>query len=291
MESRCVKVPFGRISCAFPERQQSKQRPGLDNEEPRHRLYFSLLHNIRTAGTNFMPPLPHSLQTRDLNSGTRNDIFIRNKAALKECHFFESIVVAQRPPERMISKFLIVAVLSSILEAGVGSPAYSSSVKVQRTNIPSYVEYGAPVLAAAPAASPVLAQLAAAPVPSSYGKVTSCVSPCVIEPVGEYLPYGAPAPVAPAARIITAYQAPVQNIPVVYPKSDGSSYEYSYVVIDDTTGDQKSQYELSDGGVVRGQYSFVQPDGYVREVQYTADDVSGLLIQISIPVVYNKYRL
>ncbi|GBP63202.1 Cuticle protein 8 [Eumeta japonica] len=137
----------------------------------------------------------------------------------------------------------------------------------------SYVEYGALCWRAAPAASPVLAYYAA-PVPSSYGKVTSCVS-LRHPPVGEYLPYGALAPVAPAARIITAYQAPVQNIPVVYPKSDGSSYEYSYVVIDDTTGDQKSQYELSDGGVVRGQYSFVQPDGYVREVQYTADDVSG----------------
>lgn len=56
---------------------------------------------------------------------------------------------------------------------------------------------------------------------------------------------------------------------------DTASYEYSYVVYDENTGDQKAQRELSDGSVVRGQYSLIQPDGYVREVQYTADDVKG----------------
>lgn len=56
---------------------------------------------------------------------------------------------------------------------------------------------------------------------------------------------------------------------------DPTSYQYSYVVYDDNTGDQKAQREESDGRVVRGQYSLLQPDGYIREVKYVADDVQG----------------
>jgi len=41
------------------------------------------------------------------------------------------------------------------------------------------------------------------------------------------------------------------------------------------TGDQKSQTESRDGDVVRGQYSLVEPDGAIRTVTYTADDVNG----------------
>lgn len=44
---------------------------------------------------------------------------------------------------------------------------------------------------------------------------------------------------------------------------------------DENTGDQKAQREESDGSNVKGQYSLIQPDGYVREVQYTADDLNG----------------
>lgn len=60
-----------------------------------------------------------------------------------------------------------------------------------------------------------------------------------------------------------------------YSNLQDNGYEYSYVVVDEDTGDQKAQQESSDGSVVRGQYSLIQPDGYIREVQYTADDVSG----------------
>lgn len=47
------------------------------------------------------------------------------------------------------------------------------------------------------------------------------------------------------------------------------------MVYDEGTGDKKAQREVSDGSVVRGEYSFIQPDGYVREVQYRADDLTG----------------
>lgn len=56
---------------------------------------------------------------------------------------------------------------------------------------------------------------------------------------------------------------------------DAASYQYSYAVFDENTGDRKSQTEKSDGSVVQGQYSLVEPNGSLREVTYTADDLKG----------------
>ncbi|XP_077294270.1 uncharacterized protein LOC143916883 [Arctopsyche grandis] len=55
-----------------------------------------------------------------------------------------------------------------------------------------------------------------------------------------------------------------------YPK-----YEFDYGVADHHTGDIKSQKEVRDGGVVKGQYSLVEPDGSLRVVDYAADDIHG----------------
>lgn len=54
------------------------------------------------------------------------------------------------------------------------------------------------------------------------------------------------------------------------------------------TGDVKSQSEVRDGGVVKGQYSLVEPDGSVRTVDYTADDVNGFnaVVSKSAPTVH-----
>ncbi|XP_065341066.1 pupal cuticle protein Edg-84A-like [Cloeon dipterum] len=52
-------------------------------------------------------------------------------------------------------------------------------------------------------------------------------------------------------------------------------YKFSYGVTDLHTGDIKHQTEQRDGDVVQGEYSLVEPDGSVRTVQYTADDVNG----------------
>ncbi|KAJ8972076.1 hypothetical protein NQ314_000389 [Rhamnusium bicolor] len=57
---------------------------------------------------------------------------------------------------------------------------------------------------------------------------------------------------------------------VAHPK-----YSYNYGVADGVTGDRKSQHESRDGGVVKGSYSVVEPDGSVRVVDYAADDVNG----------------
>ncbi|XP_075161619.1 cuticle protein 19-like [Haematobia irritans] len=55
-----------------------------------------------------------------------------------------------------------------------------------------------------------------------------------------------------------------------YPK-----YSFHYGVKDPQTGDIKSQAEERDGDVVKGQYSLVEPDGSVRTVNYSADDING----------------
>lgn len=56
---------------------------------------------------------------------------------------------------------------------------------------------------------------------------------------------------------------------------DHPKYEFKYGVDDYHTGDKKSQYEVRDGDVVKGQYSLVEPDGSIRVVDYTADPHNG----------------
>ncbi|KAL4710561.1 hypothetical protein ACJJTC_008963 [Scirpophaga incertulas] len=127
--------------------------------------------------------------------------------------------------------------------------------------------YGAPTVYS----NAQIARLSAAPIGSMLPAVSNVIPPCVSPCV---LPTQNIAPVAPVtnAKIIT-YNTP--NVPVVVAPSKDKGYEYSYVVYDENTGDQKAQRESSDGAVVRGEYSFIQPDGYVREVHYTADDLTG----------------
>lgn len=55
-----------------------------------------------------------------------------------------------------------------------------------------------------------------------------------------------------------------------YPK-----YKFEYGVKDPHTGDHKSQWEIRDGDVVKGEYTLDEADGTKRVVQYTADDKSG----------------
>ncbi|KAG6463258.1 hypothetical protein O3G_MSEX013757, partial [Manduca sexta] len=52
-------------------------------------------------------------------------------------------------------------------------------------------------------------------------------------------------------------------------------YDYSYSVSDPHTGDHKTQHEVRDGDIVKGEYSLLQPDGSFRKVTYTADDHNG----------------
>lgn len=54
-----------------------------------------------------------------------------------------------------------------------------------------------------------------------------------------------------------------------------AQYEYGYSVNDDHTGDYKSHTEKRDGDIVHGRYEVVDPDGFKRIVEYTADAHNG----------------
>ncbi|XP_053685394.1 adult-specific cuticular protein ACP-20-like [Sabethes cyaneus] len=55
-----------------------------------------------------------------------------------------------------------------------------------------------------------------------------------------------------------------------YPK-----YKYEYGVKDYKTGDHKSQWEMRDGDVVKGEYTLDEADGSKRIVEYYADGKNG----------------
>ncbi|XP_055534454.1 uncharacterized protein LOC129723963 [Wyeomyia smithii] len=55
-----------------------------------------------------------------------------------------------------------------------------------------------------------------------------------------------------------------------YPK-----YKYEYGVKDYKTGDHKSQWEVRDGDVVKGEYTLDEADGTKRIVEYYADSKNG----------------
>lgn len=57
--------------------------------------------------------------------------------------------------------------------------------------------------------------------------------------------------------------------------TNNQSYSYSYGVNDPLTGDVKQAEERSTNGVVRGSYSLTEPDGSIRRVTYTADNING----------------
>lgn len=60
-----------------------------------------------------------------------------------------------------------------------------------------------------------------------------------------------------------------------------STYHFQYSVNDPSTGDVKSHNEVSDEhGTVKGTYSLVEPDGAIRVVEYTADDVHGFRAEV-----------
>ncbi|XP_071455816.1 cuticle protein 19-like [Hetaerina americana] len=52
-------------------------------------------------------------------------------------------------------------------------------------------------------------------------------------------------------------------------------YNYDYAVHDLHTGDVKNKWETRDGDVVKGSYSYNQPDGTILTVEYTADKHNG----------------
>ncbi|XP_068620508.1 cuticle protein 19.8-like [Battus philenor] len=56
---------------------------------------------------------------------------------------------------------------------------------------------------------------------------------------------------------------------------DYPRYAFNYAINDPFTKDNKAQWETRDGDVVKGAYSLREPDGTVRVVEYSANDIKG----------------
>lgn len=83
--------------------------------------------------------------------------------------------------------------------------------------------------------------------------------------------YHHPSPVTYAAPIYKHAQPIYKHVEYNSPPA----YDYSYSVHDHHTGDVKNQEESRKGDAVHGSYSLIDPDGFKRTVEYTADDHHG----------------
>jgi hypothetical protein len=98
-------------------------------------------------------------------------------------------------------------------------------------------------------------------------------------------------PAAPLAAVAAPAAYAALPSPVAVTKLDYADaypqYQFAYTVQDALTGDSKAQEETRDGGIVKGSYSLIEPDGVRRTVNYYADPVNGFnaIVQRDVPVV------
>ncbi|XP_011195370.1 larval cuticle protein A2B-like [Zeugodacus cucurbitae] len=81
--------------------------------------------------------------------------------------------------------------------------------------------------------------------------------------------------IAPAAPLAAVAAAPLAVAARVEEYDPHPQYTYGYDVQDALSGDSKTAVETRDGGIVQGQYSLNDADGYRRIVDYTADPING----------------
>ncbi|XP_046670165.1 larval cuticle protein A2B-like [Homalodisca vitripennis] len=141
--------------------------------------------------------------------------------------------------------------------------------------------FGSAMSAVAPLAFPGVAF--ASPY-AAYSSPFAAVGPAL--PVRTAAPLAAPvaAPLA-AVRAVPAPAAVVAPVAKVEELDAFPQYQYAYSVQDTLTGDSKVQQEARDGGVVKGSYSLIEPDGARRTVNYYADPVNGFnaVVQRELP--------
>ncbi|GFG29886.1 hypothetical protein Cfor_09908 [Coptotermes formosanus] len=96
----------------------------------------------------------------------------------------------------------------------------------------------------------------------------------------------APLAAVPAPAAYAALPAPVAVTKLDYADAY-PQYQFAYTVQDALTGDSKAQEETRDGGIVKGSYSLIEPDGVRRTVNYYADPVNGFnaVVQRDVPII------
>ncbi|CAH0728860.1 unnamed protein product, partial [Brenthis ino] len=141
---------------------------------------------------------------------------------------------------------------------------YSSAAATSSQNIVRHDESSAPKLAKLALGSQLTYQAA----PAAYAYQAAPATYAYQAAPAQLSYHAAPASIAYHAAPVTKVLAHHEEI--AHPK-----YEFSYSVADGHSGDNKQQHESRDGDVVKGSYSFLEADGSVRTVEYSADDHNG----------------
>ncbi|CAO1330882.1 unnamed protein product [Diamesa serratosioi] len=68
-----------------------------------------------------------------------------------------------------------------------------------------------------------------------------------------------------------------------------ANYDFNYAVNEPSTGDVKSQWEKATNGAIQGTYQLNDADGFLRTVEYTADDVNGFQANVRREPLNVKY--
>ena len=68
-----------------------------------------------------------------------------------------------------------------------------------------------------------------------------------------------------------------------------ANYDFNYAVNEPSTGDVKSQQEKAVNGVIHGSYQMNDADGFLRTVEYTADDINGFQANVRREPLNVKY--
>lgn len=87
----------------------------------------------------------------------------------------------------------------------------------------------------------------------------------------------------------TAYLAQPIVTRELVPAEQPANYQFQYGINDASTGDFKSHSERADNGAVRGSYQLNDADGYLRTVDYTADDIHGFQATVRREPLFVKH--
>jgi len=94
------------------------------------------------------------------------------------------------------------------------------------------------------------------------------------------------APVGRPLKAVKAVRRPPTTDPVdaeeeEYPGDPNPQYNFSFDIKDDELTNYQNRQEERDGQTIKGSYSVVDPDGYVRTVTYTADPKNGFQAKVT----------
>lgn len=68
-----------------------------------------------------------------------------------------------------------------------------------------------------------------------------------------------------------------------FPPQPSPSYQFGFDVNDDQYTNYQNRKEQRDGDVIKGSYSVVDSDGFIRTVTYTADPKEGFKAEVGNP--------